>query len=130
MVGLAVRLRVLGAEVRVCAPPDSAERLAEVGVPLVPVGRPVRPMVTRATPPSAADLPRRADELVAAQFDKVAEAAEGCDALVAGGLMPVAERSVTEKLGIHYVYASYQPITLPSPHRSPLPRPGRPFHRR
>jgi vancomycin aglycone glucosyltransferase len=126
MVGLGVRLRALGAEVRVCAPPDSAERLAEVGLPLVPVGQPVRPMGTGATPPSAADLPRRAVELVAAQSTR-SEAAEGCDALVAGGLMPVAERSVTEKLGIRYVYASYQPITLPSPHRSPLPRPGRPF---
>ena len=29
-VGLAVRLRVLGAEVRVCAPPDCAEQLAEM----------------------------------------------------------------------------------------------------
>jgi vancomycin aglycone glucosyltransferase len=28
LVGLAVRLRTLGAEVRVCAPPDWAERLA------------------------------------------------------------------------------------------------------
>ena len=127
MVGLAVRLRALGAEVRVCAPPDFAELLAGIGVPLVPVGWPVRPMVTGATPPSAADLPRRAADWVAAQFDKVVEAAEGCDALVAGGMMPVAERSVTEKLGIHYVYASYQPITLPSPHRPPLLRPGRPF---
>jgi vancomycin aglycone glucosyltransferase len=36
-------LRELGAEVRMCAPPDCAERLAEVGVPLVPVGEPVRP---------------------------------------------------------------------------------------
>ncbi len=38
MVGLAVRLRALGAEVRVCAPPDCAEQLAkcnlvEWGVP-------------------------------------------------------------------------------------------------
>jgi UDP:flavonoid glycosyltransferase YjiC (YdhE family) len=31
LVGLAVRLRALGAEARVCAPPDCAERLAEVG---------------------------------------------------------------------------------------------------
>jgi hypothetical protein len=38
LAGLAVRLRGLGAEVRVCAPPDCAERLAGVGVPLVPVG--------------------------------------------------------------------------------------------
>ncbi|MDX6349319.1 MAG: vancomycin aglycone glucosyltransferase, partial [Streptomyces sp.] len=45
MVGLAVRLRALGAEVRVCAPPDFAELLDGVGVPLVPIGRPVRPMV-------------------------------------------------------------------------------------
>jgi hypothetical protein len=35
-----------------------------------------------------ADLPRRANELVAAQFDTVAAAAEACDALVATGLMP------------------------------------------
>ena len=104
LVGLAVRLRALGAEVRVCAPPDEefAERLAGVGVPLVPVGRPVRALVHRATPPSAADLPRRAAELIAAQFDAVAAAAEGCDALVATGLMPAAAgaRSVAEKLGI------------------------------
>ena len=32
--------------------------------------------------------PRRAAELVAAQFDTVAAAAEGCDALAAGGMMP------------------------------------------
>jgi len=44
LAGLAVRLRALGAEVRMCAPPDCAERLAEVGVPLVPVGEPVRPL--------------------------------------------------------------------------------------
>ena len=30
LVGLAVRLRAIGAEVRVCAPPDCAQRLAEV----------------------------------------------------------------------------------------------------
>ncbi len=58
MVALAVRLRALGAEVRVSVPPDSAE------------------------------LPRRAAELVAAQFDTVAAVAEGRDALVATGMMP------------------------------------------
>jgi vancomycin aglycone glucosyltransferase len=100
MVGLAVRLRAFGAEVRVCAPPDCAERLAEVGVPLVPVGQPVRPLVTGARSPSAADVPQRAAELIAAQFDTVTAAAEGCDALVATGMMQFAARSVTEKLGI------------------------------
>ena len=38
MAGLAVQLRTLGAEVRVCAPPDCAELLGNVGVPLVPIG--------------------------------------------------------------------------------------------
>jgi vancomycin aglycone glucosyltransferase len=91
MVGLAVQLRALGAEMRVCASPDFAELLARVGVPLVPVGQPVRPMVHGATPPSA-DLPRRAAELVAAQFDTVPAAAEGCDALAATGVMPAGVR--------------------------------------
>jgi vancomycin aglycone glucosyltransferase len=72
MEGLAVRLRTLGAEVRVCAPPDFAELLAHVGVPLVPVGQPVRQLVTGAPPP----------------FDTVAAVAEECDARVSGGLLP------------------------------------------
>ncbi|MCX4461986.1 glycosyltransferase [Streptomyces sp. NBC_01728] len=129
LAGLAVRLRARGAEVRVCAPPDKefAELLAGVGVPLVPIGEPVRPFMHGATPPPAADLSWRRVELVAAQFDTVAAAAEGCDALVAAGLMQVAARSVAEKLGIRYVYASYQPVALPSPHHPPSQRPGWPL---
>ena len=38
MAGLAVHSRALGAEVRVCAPPDFAELLARVGVPLLSSG--------------------------------------------------------------------------------------------
>jgi vancomycin aglycone glucosyltransferase len=67
--------------------PDFAEPLARIGVPLVPVGQPVRPLVTGATP-SAADLPRPARVLVATQFDTVVGAAEECDAPVATGVMP------------------------------------------
>jgi vancomycin aglycone glucosyltransferase len=88
LVGFAVQLRALGAEVQACAPPNCAERLAEVGVPLVPVGQPVRQLVYGATAPSAADVPRLATELIAAQFDKLAAAAERCDELVTSGLMP------------------------------------------
>ncbi len=58
IMGLAVRLRALGAEMPVCAPPDFAE------------------------------LPPRAAELVAAQFDTVAAATEECDAPVATGVGP------------------------------------------
>ncbi|MDT0573977.1 glycosyltransferase [Streptomyces sp. DSM 3412] len=130
LVGLAVRLRELDAEVRVCAPPDEefARRLAGVGVPLVLFGRPVRALMTAAAPPTPGGVPRRAAELLA-EFDTVAEAAEGCDVLVATGLLPAAAcvRSVADKLGIPYVYASFQSVSLPSPHHPPMARPGRPL---
>ncbi|MGK5732655.1 glycosyltransferase [Streptomyces sp. URMC 124] len=131
MVGLAVRLRELGAEVRVCAPPDEefAQLLAGAGVPLVPVGAPVRPLVTTVVPGSAAGLAQRTADLMAAQFGPVAAAAEGCDALVATGPLPVTAsgRSVAEKLGIRYVHASHTPVSLPSPHQPPPARRGRPL---
>ena len=127
MLALAVRLRELGAEVRLCAPPDFAERVADVGVAMVPLGRSVRELVHGATPSTPADAPRVAADLVAAQFDTVPAAAEDCDALVATGLMPAAERTIAETLGIPYMLVSFIPLVLPSPHHSPLQRPGRPF---
>jgi vancomycin aglycone glucosyltransferase len=38
MAGFALKLATLGTEVRACAPPDFAERLGNVGVPLVRIG--------------------------------------------------------------------------------------------
>ncbi|MEX2970003.1 glycosyltransferase [Streptomyces sp. C184] len=129
MAGLAVRLRALGAEVRVCAPPDEdfAQRLAGVGVPLVPVGPSARALTKAAPPPSS--LPERAAQVIAGQFDAVTAAAEGCDVLVATGMLPAAAGalSVAEKLGIRSVSVTFQQLTLPSPHRPPLAYPGRPL---
>jgi hypothetical protein len=52
VVGLAVRLRALGAEVRVCAPPDWAERPAESSKGRQPAMRacPTRGSTLRETP--------------------------------------------------------------------------------
>ncbi|MFE5593231.1 glycosyltransferase [Streptomyces sp. NPDC056549] len=131
MAGLAVALRELGAEVRVCAPPDEefAERLAEAGLTVVPVGRPVRELVTTVVPGSAAGLAQRVAELMDAQFETVAALAEGSDVLVANGPLPLTSgaRSVAEVLGIGYVHASHQPVVLPSPYRRPPGRRGRPL---
>jgi vancomycin aglycone glucosyltransferase len=117
MVGLAVRLRALGVQVRVCAPPEQefVGLLAGVGVPLVPGSLPIGSMVR----PSSAEL--------AAQFEPVAAAAEGCDVLLATGLAHFASRSVAEKRGIPYVYATFCPFLLPSPHHAPPPLLGQPF---
>ncbi|MEV4573800.1 glycosyltransferase [Nonomuraea jabiensis] len=127
MAALAVRLRELGAEARVCAPPDEdfAELLARVGVPLVPLGPTVRSVVAGPKPPSAEVAFRLAPELVAARFDTLTKAAEGCDALLATGLMPAGARDVAEKLGIRYVCACFHILGLPSRHFPPGARPGK-----
>ncbi len=128
LAGLAVALRELGAEARVCAPPDEdfAKLLARVGVPLVPLGPSVHSVVANPKPPTAQDAFRLAPELVAARFDTLGAAAEGCDALVATGLMPAGARDVAEKLGIHYVLACFHLLGLPSRHFRPGARPGTP----
>ncbi|GLY70929.1 glycosyl transferase [Amycolatopsis taiwanensis] len=127
--GLAVQLRELGAQVQVCAPPDEdfGRRLDGVGVPLVPVGRSARVLATGA--PRPASLPERAAELIADQFEVLTGAAEGCDVVVATGMMPAAAGalSVAERLGIRSVSVTFQQLTLPAPHRQPLAYPGRPF---
>ncbi|MFD9003029.1 glycosyltransferase [Streptomyces sp. NPDC059582] len=129
LVGLAVRLRELGAEVRVCAPPDEdfARRLEGVGVPLVPVSRSARAWTKEAPP--AAGLPQRAAEVIAGQFVALTEAAGGCDVLVATGMIPAAAGalSVAEMLGIQSVSVTFQQLTLPASHRRPLAYPGRPL---
>ncbi|MER7514665.1 glycosyltransferase [Streptomyces lavendulae] len=127
LAGLAVELRARGAQVRVCAPPDEefAALLARVGVPLVPLGPTVRSVVAGAEPPTAKDAFRLAPELVAARFDILTAAAEGCDALLATGLMPAGARDVAEKLGIRYVYACFHVFGIPSRHFPPGSRPGR-----
>jgi UDP:flavonoid glycosyltransferase YjiC (YdhE family) len=61
LVGLAGRLRALGVEVRMCAPPDEdfAQQLAGVGVPMVPVGQSARALAgaPQVVVPQATDQP-------------------------------------------------------------------------
>ncbi|MEV4097785.1 glycosyltransferase [Streptosporangium saharense] len=127
MVGLAVRLRALGAEVRVCAPPDFAELLDGVGVPLTPLGWPIRALATGAIPDKAkAGLSGIAAELTAMAYEAVAGVAEDRAAVVATGSFPAVAgaRAAAEKLGVPYVFTSLSPSYLPSPHHPPGPWPG------
>src|SRR5258705_12684599 len=72
LLGFAVALRELGAEVRMCAPPDFADLLARVGVPMVPAGRTVRALVDGGhdrEPSTPAGGPRGGAGCVAAQYE-------------------------------------------------------------
>jgi vancomycin aglycone glucosyltransferase len=130
VLALAVRLQELGAQSRVCAPPDFADMAARLGVEMVPAGESVRALVHGSSgkkPSTPADAPRVAAALVAEHFKTIGAAAEGCDAVVATGLMPAGVRSVAESRGIPYVLAAFHSGSFPSPDHRPLPRPGKPF---
>ena len=111
MVALAVELQALGADVRMCAPPDEefTQLLTREGVPLVPFPRTWR---SWERPPTAAERKQRVADFIAAQYDTVAEAAAGCDVIVATAMSQFVGPSVAEKLGIPYRYALFCPDVL------------------
>jgi vancomycin aglycone glucosyltransferase len=129
LLALGKQLQVRGAQAVLCAPPDCADRAAEVGVPMVPVGPSVRELVHAPVPAAAADVPARAAALIATQFDELTQAARGCDAIVTSGLVPAVAgaMSVAELLGVPGEPVAFCPIYLPSPHHRPPPLPGRPL---
>jgi vancomycin aglycone glucosyltransferase len=127
MAAFAVELRKLGVEARICAPPDFADLAERAGVALIPLGDSLRNLLHGDKPLAPADAPRTAARLVDLQFDIVGEAAKGCDAVVASGLMPAGLRTIAEVLDVPYVLVALHPCPIPSPHHSPLPRPGKPF---
>lgn len=125
LLGLAVALRALGADARVCAPPDEefAILFAADGVPLLPAFTSVREWLAEMLPKRAMiSLPKVAAQVMAAQYEAISAAAQGCDVMVATGLFSsvAAARAVAEKLGMRYVFAAYCPIFLPSPYQRPF----------
>jgi vancomycin aglycone glucosyltransferase len=131
LVALALELRALGHEVRLCVPPDFKEWIEGLGFAATPIGPELRKLTAAAPPPTATppDPERRrqlAEASVAAQFETVAAAASGCDVIVAATALQIAARSVAEKQGIRYVFAGYCPAVFPSPHHAPPPLPPLP----
>ncbi|UQI45603.1 glycosyltransferase [Streptomyces sp. HU2014] len=121
VVALAVRLREMGHGAVVCAPPDFREWAESLGVAYVPVGPELRGTARRGAGavPTAEQRLRMVEGTVTAQFEAVHAASEGCDAVVAGGALAVAARSVAERRGIGYAYAAFAPVSLPSAHHAP-----------
>jgi vancomycin aglycone glucosyltransferase len=129
LVALALQLRALGQDVRLCVPPDFRDWIDGLGIPVTPIGPELRTLTaSSSTPPPDLSSPERRRQLaeasVATQFETVAEAARGCHVIVAATALQIAARSVAEMMGIPYVFAAYCPRVLPSPYHAPLPLPG------
>lgn len=131
MAALGAALQALGAEAVVCAPPDPefAALLTRAGVPLAPAFTPVRQWAADAManrPPMS--LPERAAIVMAAQFEAISTAAEGCDVVLTTGLFPstAAARCVAEIRGLPYIYTAYCPLFVPSEHQRPFAYPAHP----
>ena len=111
LVALAVQLQALGADVRLCAPPDEefTELMAREGVSPLPFDRPWR---SWERPPTAEERHQRVADFIAAQYETVAETAAGCDAIVATAMSQFVGPSVAEMLGIPYRYVLFCPDVL------------------
>ncbi len=122
LVALALALRSLGQEVRLCVPPDFREWIEGLGLAVTPIGPELRSTgraTPSATPPTPEQRRQMVEASVATQFETIAKAAEGCDVIVGATALQIAAPSVAERMGIPYVFAAYCPTVLPSPHHPP-----------
>lgn len=120
LVALASQLRDCGHEACLCVPPDLRDWIEGLGFPVTPLGLQLRETGAAEWPPkevrsSPERMRQMVDAAVADEFTTIAEAALGCDViLAAAGRRPIAARSVAQALGIRYVFAAYSPLHLPS----------------
>jgi vancomycin aglycone glucosyltransferase len=126
LVALALHLKALDHEVRICAPPDFREWIESVGIPVTPIGPEVRtfaaarPAATRTqTRLTLEQRQQMAAATVGTQFETLTAAAQGCDVIVAATALQIAARSIAEKMGVPYVFVAYSAAVLPSPHHPP-----------
>ena len=122
LVALALELRALGHDARLCVPPDFREWIESLGFAVVPIGPELR-STGRASPAAAPPTPeqrrRMVEASVATQFETIAAAARDRDVIVGATALQIAAPSVAERAGIPYVFAAYCPAVLPSPRHAP-----------
>jgi vancomycin aglycone glucosyltransferase len=131
LVALALELRALGEDVRLCVPPDFREWIDGLGLEVTPIGPELRKLTAGSAPAmSAPPSPERRRALiegtVATQFETIAAAARGCDLIVGATALQVAARSVAEIAEIPYDFVAFCPAVLPSAHHPPPPLPALP----
>lgn len=130
LAGLGAALQALGAQAVVCAPPDEefAALLARAGLEHAPGFMPVRDFIAMAKA-DPQPLPVRVAQVMAGQIEAVGAAAQGCDAILATGLLPsaAASQAIAQRRGLAYHHASFCPLYLPSEHHPPHAFPGHPL---
>lgn len=122
LVALALQLEALGHEVRLCVPPDFRDWISGLGIPVTPIGPEVRSTArakSAAVPPTPEQRRQMMEATLTLQFEKIAAAAQDCTAIVGATALQIAAPSVAEMLDIPYVFATYSPNILPSPHHAP-----------
>lgn len=130
ILALALELRALGHQARLCVAPNFQEWIESYGLECVPIGPDLKKLTGGSVPdkpvlPSREQLQQLADATVRGQFQVIAEAARGCDLIVGAGALQVAARSIAEGQQSPYVFAAYCPAILPSPHYPPPKTGGR-----
>jgi len=122
LVALGSQLKELGQDVHMCAPPDFREWIEGFGMSVTPIGPEVH-STAKAKPMPAPHTPEQVRQMmegtVAAQFETITAAAQGCNLILGATALQVAAPSIAEKMGIPYFFAAYCPAILPSPHHAP-----------
>jgi vancomycin aglycone glucosyltransferase len=124
ILALALELKSLGHEARLCVAPNFQGWVESLGIPCVSIGPDLRKLTASAPPgkipkPKPGQLRQFAAHAVQSQFPVVMGAAHGCDLIVAAGTLQFAAHSVAEALRIPYMFAGYCPAIFPSPGHPP-----------
>ena len=126
VLALALELRAHGHDPRLCVAPNFKDWIESYGLTCIPIGPDLKQLTGGTAPkppPPVAPSPEQrralAGPTVRSQFPVLIDAARGCDLVIGAGALQLATRSVTESLGIRYVFAAYCPVVLPSPDHPP-----------
>ena len=127
---LALELRNLGHEVRLCISPNFVDWAKSLGLEAVAMGvvmrmpKPKSGAMPTLTPEELRRLRESLPDLITDQFETVGAAADRCDVIVGANAHQYAAPSIAEHAGIGCVTAVYAPVALPSPELAPAPTPG------
>src|SRR5262245_54939789 len=98
ILALAVELRALGHEPRLCVAPNFKDWVVSFGVECVPIGPDLKKLTggssNKPFKVSAEQKQQLAAHTVRHQFHVLGEAARGCDLIVAAGALQIATRSI------------------------------------